>query len=379
MGPILHESGVTGLAPVALARPPARLVVDALRAAAESHRAQGAHAEALTVLAVALDLDPGDVEALWLLARIHAERGDRQAAVAALATMRALAPDDSRALLADFLESAADGTIGARLAEVEEAMCRNVDIGEQLFDVCVRVLDAQETIARAAGATVSLGPGWPVPLSPVLLDGVVRLYRHLPRVFNSTRFTNRYFRDQDTFMRYNGARLAALADHLLARIAVPRGAAVLDAGCGNGYLLRALVDRYGVEAWGFDNAAALRGAAVATVPGLRFAVGELHALPYREGRFALVVCTDVLEHLDEPAQALAELVRVAAPGGRIFVSVPDGRRDRGAGHIHFFSPEGLERLCRPYRHDPIAFHPAGLSIVIHREEKTPCTDIPSAS
>jgi SAM-dependent methyltransferase len=48
--------------------------------------------------------------------------------------------------------------------------------------------------------------------------------------------------------------------------------------------------------------------------------GSVEAIPAADGSFDLVLCTQVLEHCDEPAQAVRELRRVLAPGGRALVS-----------------------------------------------------------
>ena len=109
------------------------------------------------------------------------------------------------------------------------------------------------------------------------------------------------------------------------RLAAMRPAArVLEVGCGDAVLLAAIV-------------AALPGRA-ARVMGLDLARGRLtrardrlaahfacaaaEALPVRSDSFDLVVCAEVLEHLVDPAVALAELARVVAPGGRLLISVP---------------------------------------------------------
>jgi SAM-dependent methyltransferase len=49
-------------------------------------------------------------------------------------------------------------------------------------------------------------------------------------------------------------------------------------------------------------------------------VGPVEALPVEDGAFDLVLCTQVLEHCDDPARAVAELRRVTAPGGRVLAS-----------------------------------------------------------
>ncbi len=46
-------------------------------------------------------------------------------------------------------------------------------------------------------------------------------------------------------------------------------------------------------------------------------------LPFREGSFDLVVCTEVIEHLLWPQHLVAETFRVLRPGGAIVVSVPN--------------------------------------------------------
>ena len=48
--------------------------------------------------------------------------------------------------------------------------------------------------------------------------------------------------------------------------------------------------------------------------------GPVEALPVDDASFDLVLCTQVLEHCDDPAQAVRELARVTAPGGRVLAS-----------------------------------------------------------
>ncbi len=48
--------------------------------------------------------------------------------------------------------------------------------------------------------------------------------------------------------------------------------------------------------------------------------GSVEALPVEDGSFNLVLCTQVLEHVEHPGQAVRELARVTAPGGRVLAS-----------------------------------------------------------
>lgn len=49
-------------------------------------------------------------------------------------------------------------------------------------------------------------------------------------------------------------------------------------------------------------------------------LGGVEALPVADGSFDVVLCTQVLEHCDDPARAVRELRRVTAPGGRVLAS-----------------------------------------------------------
>jgi SAM-dependent methyltransferase len=48
--------------------------------------------------------------------------------------------------------------------------------------------------------------------------------------------------------------------------------------------------------------------------------GAIEALPVEDASFDVVICTQVLEHSEDPAQAVRELRRVVRPGGRVLLS-----------------------------------------------------------
>jgi SAM-dependent methyltransferase len=58
---------------------------------------------------------------------------------------------------------------------------------------------------------------------------------------------------------------------------------------------------------------------------------DMHAMPFEEGSFDLVLHSDTLEHVAQPVRALAECRRVLAPGGSLCFTVPvvPGRLTRG--------------------------------------------------
>ncbi|HEV3378475.1 MAG TPA: class I SAM-dependent methyltransferase [Thermoleophilaceae bacterium] len=106
---------------------------------------------------------------------------------------------------------------------------------------------------------------------------------------------------------------------LLRRAGLPPSPRILDAGCGTG---RNLVEfgRLG-EAEGVDASEdAVAFCRRRGLEGVRLA--PLDELPYDDGRFGLILATDVIEHLDDDRSALAELRRVAGTGARLVLTVP---------------------------------------------------------
>lgn len=99
---------------------------------------------------------------------------------------------------------------------------------------------------------------------------------------------------------------------------------VLDVGCGSGRLavaLAPLVEHVtGVDLTPamLDQARSLQ--ADAGVANVEWRQSDVTALPFADGAFSLVTCRAMLHHTALPADVLAEMSRVCAPGGRIAAS-----------------------------------------------------------
>lgn len=97
------------------------------------------------------------------------------------------------------------------------------------------------------------------------------------------------------------------------------GRRVLEVGCGTGRLAAALAER-GARVWGVDPSAdMLARARAAAGTGVGLKQGRAEALPFKDGWFERVVLRLVVHLVDRP-QALPELARVLAPGGRAVVA-----------------------------------------------------------
>ncbi|SEI16746.1 class I SAM-dependent methyltransferase [Paraburkholderia hospita] len=70
---------------------------------------------------------------------------------------------------------------------------------------------------------------------------------------------------------------------------------------------------------------------------------DMHAMPYADASFDIVVHSDTLKHVENPVHALAECRRVLKPGGALCMTVPviDGRMTRnrqGLKHSYHGNP-----------------------------------------
>jgi SAM-dependent methyltransferase len=130
---------------------------------------------------------------------------------------------------------------------------------------------------------------------------------------------------------------------------------LLDAGCRDGTLLRHYAAAH--RAVGCDlDATALRAVHDAGIAPVVH-VDLLQGLPFRGSAFDAVILGEVLEHLADAGNVLADIARVLVPGGLFLGSVPNAYRlrnrlmfamgrpfDPDPTHVHWFAPAQLRRL-----------------------------------
>lgn len=108
---------------------------------------------------------------------------------------------------------------------------------------------------------------------------------------------------------------------------------VLNAGCGEGLYAAFIEEFSGVRAIVNMDIHPPRVAATRTDPRHHDQLGSLDALPFLDGAFDAVVCTEVLEHVPRDRAAAAELARVTAPGGILLMSVPTPPAPLDPAHV----------------------------------------------
>ena len=151
---------------------------------------------------------------------------------------------------------------------------------------------------------------------------------------------------------WDAERLAATAAYI-AEFLPDRRARILDIGCANGGLLRALRDL------GWDNVVGVDPSAACVentrrLHGIEAHVGVLSAIPVGLGQFDCVILSHVLEHVSNLHPAVHSLGDLVRPGGIAYVETPDATRyaefvtapfqDFNTEHINHFSLRCLANL-----------------------------------
>lgn len=97
---------------------------------------------------------------------------------------------------------------------------------------------------------------------------------------------------------------------------------ILDAGCGEGFITD-LIGRNVKHAkiTGLEYTKEALEIARSMNAEIDFVQGDIYKLPFGENTFDIVLCTEVLEHLEKPELALSELARVTE--NTVFLTVPN--------------------------------------------------------
>ncbi|HEX6065078.1 MAG TPA: class I SAM-dependent methyltransferase [Longimicrobiales bacterium] len=132
---------------------------------------------------------------------------------------------------------------------------------------------------------------------------------------------------------------------------------VLDVGCGQGSLLQELMAEFpGIEPHGVDLSQSAADIAQRRVPGGTF--GTLDLTQATTGRtYDLLICSEVLEHIEDDMAAMRNLRRMCNPGGHLVVTTVQGRMRK-------FEPEGVGHV-RNYKYGELVgkLRDAGFDIV----------------
>jgi len=146
------------------------------------------------------------------------------------------------------------------------------------------------------------------------------------------------------------------------RININPEGTMLDLGCGEGRHIFGLMEKFpDLKCIGLDPHIESLDKAFEGLKFLEsisntktnFLSGSAYSLPFSDGSFDLVVCSEVLEHLHDYKDAIKEINRVLKPGGQFLASVPaefpekicwllsEAYQNQPGGHLRIFKKNEL--------------------------------------
>ena len=158
---------------------------------------------------------------------------------------------------------------------------------------------------------------------------------------------------------------------------------LLDIGFGAGTLLNA-ARQLGWDAHGLE--VSKPAIEHARKQGYEVFHGDLVAAKFPTGHFDVVTASEIIEHLNDPATELKEIVRILRPGGLFWGTTPSARsasfRILGLDwsvlsppeHLQIYSKAGASLILKEAGFDSVSFKTAGLNpmeIVDHFRRKDP--------
>lgn len=135
-------------------------------------------------------------------------------------------------------------------------------------------------------------------------------------------------------------------DALVAETEALHPGKILDAGCGEGFTLEKLRQRaVGQVLVGVDIQQRAIGLGHEIHSHLDMQQGSVYELPFKDDTFDAVICSEVLEHLEDPKKALGELARVTKR--YVIITVPNEPFFRLA---NFLRGKNMSRLGNDIEH-----------------------------
>lgn len=147
-----------------------------------------------------------------------------------------------------------------------------------------------------------------------------------------TKFNTKYTSNNPLVVFLNNHFLSELGSY----VRTIEGENALDVGCGEGIFTQYLVNRSYVAEHsliGLDVEPQRLRLASDINPGVQFNQGSIYEIPYRTNAFELVMALEVLEHLEFPEKAIAELARVSKQW--VLISIPNDRMFRLGNMLRF--------------------------------------------
>ncbi len=150
---------------------------------------------------------------------------------------------------------------------------------------------------------------------------------------------------------------------LARRLGIGRADSVVDIACGTGEWL-SVVHTFGATIAGIDLSQRAIDVAQRSMPDADLRAGSAMELPWKDDAFDVVTCLGSLEHFPDQAAALLELKRIAKPGGRVVILVPNaGFLTRRLGLFRGTAQRDVREVVLPIAEWEAMFQAADLQVV----------------
>ena len=130
---------------------------------------------------------------------------------------------------------------------------------------------------------------------------------------------------------------------------------ILDAGCGEGHLLEKISERGYNNLFGVDVTDVALESAAKRVPKAELSLQDISKFSFEDKSFDIVVCTEVIEHVENYNEVLTELKRILKDDGLLILTFPNEplcvamriaflRRPIPKDHVSFYSVRKMKKL-----------------------------------
>lgn len=100
---------------------------------------------------------------------------------------------------------------------------------------------------------------------------------------------------------------------------------ILDVGCHSGWFLNEVSQCFSnAKCSGIDIYSEAINYGKKIYPHINFKISDAHRIPFSSKRFDLLLCTEVLEHVNSPREVLKEIRRVVKDDGKVIIEIDSG-------------------------------------------------------
>ncbi|MCL5075731.1 MAG: class I SAM-dependent methyltransferase [Chloroflexi bacterium] len=163
-------------------------------------------------------------------------------------------------------------------------------------------------------------------------------------------FYERFFDDRDWMVISHDIGPYLIRKPIQEHLQNIRNKVIVDVGCGTGAVINSLDLKDNLVCGCDISHDSISRARRLSHSGIHFLQADTLHLPFEESKVNVVLCLDVLEHLENDQAALTEMARVLPEGGELIVRVPyrpyHPDYKEAYGHLRHYMRQALEGLLR---------------------------------